>query len=98
MYHNAAGLGAAVVTLPQGKYLSSVSAVALAAGGTIQITHAGVAGPLVPVPNPGSTSLDVQRGIVGGPPALPTTIAFVGTSQYLVEWFDTILTDALGGP
>lgn len=83
-YKYQAGAGAAVVAVPAGEYLSTVAAFAAAAGATVQIG----AGALVPVPVNGSVAMDVQRGILG-----PVNVTFIGTSGYLVDYFDSSLSD-----
>lgn len=90
MYHYAGGSGGAVVNVPAGKYVSKVRATATAAGASVQV---GAAGDVVPVDNPGSLEFDMQRGLVG-----PVAITFVGVGSFVVEWFDTNLSGAMGGP
>lgn len=84
VYHYRAGSGAAVVTLPLGAILSSVSAYALAPGATVQI---GSFADLVPVPVNGGFAADVAGGLVTTLIALPVIVTFVGTSGYFVDWF-----------
>ncbi len=84
IYHYRSGSGAAVVTLPLGAVLSSVSGYALAPGATIQI---GTFSDLIPVPVNGGFAADVAGGLVTTLIALPVTVTFVGTSAYFVDWF-----------
>lgn len=77
-YDYRSNVGAAVVAVPAGAYLSTVAAFATAAGATVQIDG----GDIVPVPFPGSVSMDIQREIRG-----PVNVTFIGTSGYLVDWF-----------
>jgi len=80
-YAYSSGAGAVVVAVPAGAVLSTVAAFATAAGATVQIG----AGNLVPVPFPGSVSLDIRRELQG-----PVNVTFVGTSGYLVDWFTSM--------
>lgn len=83
-YDYRSGVGAAVVQLPLGAALSSVTAYALAPGATVQI---GVFANLVPVPVGGGFAADVSGGMVTDVIALPVTVTFVGTSAYFVDWY-----------
>ena len=84
-YDYQAGLGAAVVALPTGNYLLSVSAWAAAPGASMQIGT----GALIPVPINGSVTANPNRGVVGTPAPAVLNVTFVGTTSYFVEWCDS---------
>jgi hypothetical protein len=82
-YKYKAGPAGGVVTLPSTGKLSTATAYAVAVGATMQIDG----GDLIPVPVNGSVAVDVAAGLVSTP-AHAIVVAFVGTSGYLVDWFE----------
>ena len=86
IYDYRAGAGAIVLTIGgpgfKSLYISTIAATAAGAGATIQID----AGNAVPVPAGGSVSLDIDCTLFCNS-ILSHTITFVGTSSYLVDWF-----------
>lgn len=83
-YDYRSGVGGAVIQLPLGAALSSVSAYALAPGATVQI---GLFANLIPVPVNGAIAADVAGGMVTDVIALPVTVTFVGTAGYFADWY-----------
>lgn len=81
-YGYQSGVGAAVVAVPQGAYLSTVAAFATATGATMTIGG----GTATPIPFPGAASQDVDAGIQG-----PVNVTFAGAiGGYLVDWFTLV--------
>lgn len=86
IYDYRAGAGAIVLTVGgigfKSLYISTVAATAAGAGATVQIDG----GNAIPVPAGGSVSLDIDCTIFCDS-LHPHTFTFVGTSSYLVDWF-----------
>ena len=81
MYNYHSGTGATTINLIAGQYLSTVAAFATSAGATVTVGG----GDAVPVPNPGSVTMDIKQEMQG-----PLAIVFTGTSGYLVDYFTNI--------
>ena len=86
LYGFSAGLGAAVVPIAlapgtgSGIYIKTVAAYCSAPGASITI--AGY--PAIPVPPGGSVTVAIDCALgTGGP---PTSVTFVGTDGYFVDW------------